>query len=368
MSTIEDAKNQLGELFIIGFNGFELSDDTSAFISQAKIGGVILFAANYDNPAQVTELIRQVQEGRSGLPLWIAVDHEGGKVQRFRKGFTQIPSAETIGKANSPKLTFQISEIMATELRAVGVNLNFCPVADIWTNPKNAVLNTRTYGQTEDQVSKMVTAMVRGHVIQKVQPCIKHFPGHGDTFVDSHFVLPKVNTPIDVLQNRELKPFYKALRSHCSCVMTAHILNPTIDPDFPATLSKKTIQNLLKQQNRASPIIISDDLEMKAITDNYGLADAPRLALEAGCDILIYKTEATARKAYDALLKSLEDNKLDPGIVLEAAKHVRTFKQSALMPYEPPAMTELSTKIGIEEYKKIIEQLESEVRKQMAKI
>src|SRR5581483_6875405 len=140
MSTIEQARKSLGQLFIVGFNGLDLSDETSSFFSQANIGGAILFTPNYENPGQVAELINSVQECRNELPLWIAVDHEGGRVQRFKKPFTRIPEAHLIGEKDSPKLTFDLADMMAKELKAVGVNLNYCPVADIATNPKNPVI------------------------------------------------------------------------------------------------------------------------------------------------------------------------------------------------------------------------------------
>src|SRR5688500_16560618 len=135
MAILDDARKQLGQLFIVGFTGLDLSNDTAAFLSQANIGGVILFAPNYETPGQVAELINQVQECRTDLPLWIGVDHEGGKVQRFRKGFTRVPDAATIGSTGSPKQIFEMAEMIAKELKAVGVNLNFAPVADINTNP-----------------------------------------------------------------------------------------------------------------------------------------------------------------------------------------------------------------------------------------
>jgi beta-N-acetylhexosaminidase len=196
MALLDEAKKRLGELFIVGFAGLELSDDTAAFLSQAGIGGVILFAHNYESPAQVAELINRVQQCRAQLPLWIGVDQEGGRVQRFKKPFTLIPSAEKVAACGSPKLAFELGEMIGKELKAVGVNLNFCPVADINTNPKNPVIGARAYGSDEEQVSKYVTALVRGMLVSKVQPCVKHFPGHGDTSTDSHFALPRVSTSL----------------------------------------------------------------------------------------------------------------------------------------------------------------------------
>jgi beta-N-acetylhexosaminidase len=358
MSSIEQARKALGQLFIIGFDGLDLSDETSSFLSQANIGGVILFAPNYESPGQIAELINAVQECRAEMPFWASVDHEGGRVQRFKKPFTRIPDAATIGASDSPKLAFELAEMMARELKAVGINVNFCPVVDIATNPKNPAIGNRAYAATEDQVSKMISAMVRGHCTQGVQPCVKHFPGHGDTVADSHLTLPRVETPLETLENREFRPFVKAFKSRCAMVMTAHILNPTIDPEFPATLSPKTIRDILRKNLRYTRVVVTDDMEMKAITDNYGAEDAPRLALQAGCDILVYRSEAAARHAYESLVKALEGGKLAPEIIFEAEARVRALKKDSIQPYHPVAIAELGQKIGTEESQALIQRIE----------
>lgn len=359
MSTpLEAAKKALGQMFIVGFEGLDLPDDTSAFFSQANIGGTILFAQNYDSPAQVAELTNQIQECRGELPLWISVDHEGGRVQRFKKGFTPIPPAQILGIQTSPKLVFEVAEIMAQELKAVGINLNFAPVADINTNPKNPVIGNRAFGATEEEVSKMITAIVRGHLTNGVQACIKHFPGHGDTSLDSHTDLPKVETDLATLQNREFKPFQKAFRSHCGLVMTAHILNPKLDPKYPATLSEITLQEHLRKQMRYSRVIVSDDMEMKAITDHFGAEEAPLLAVKAGCDMLIYRSEAAGRKAYAALLNALEDGRLSPDTVLQAEVRIREQKKVIYtQPYKAALVAEVSQKVGNPEHLSIVARL-----------
>lgn len=352
---LEQAKKNLGELFIIGFNGLEMEDDTAAFLSQARIGGVILFAQNYQSPAQVAELINQVQECKTDLPLWVSVDHEGGRVQRFKKGFTRIPDAALIGATGSPKLAYDIGEMIGKELHAVGVNVNYCPITDIATNPKNPVIGNRAYGTTEEVVTKIATGIMRGHLSAGVQPCVKHFPGHGDTSTDSHFILPRVDTSLEVLLEREFKPFIRAFKSHCKWVMTAHVLCPKLDAEFPATLSKKILQEILRGQMRYTGLIISDDLEMKAITDHFGAEEAPRLALEAGCDLLIYRTEAAGRHAYEALIQALDNGKLSPEIILAAAERSRALKKEVLLPYHPVEITKVSQVVGIVEHAALVE-------------
>ena len=360
MPKLKEAKSLLGELFLLGFQGLELGDETSALISQAHIGGVILFKHNYETPAQTAELIQQIQECKTDLPLWIAVDQEGGTVQRFKKPFCILPEAARVARAKSPRLAFELAEMMASELKAVGVNLNFAPVADIQTNPKNPVIGNRSYGTDEETVSRLVTAMVRGHLVSGVQPCVKHFPGHGDTSVDSHFELPTVQTSLEVLRDREFKPFLKAFKSRCNMVMTAHIVNPSIDPEFPATLSKKTLQDVLRGELRYSKLILSDDMEMQAITDHFGADEAPIKAIEAGCDLLLYRTEAAGRRAYQAVLNAMEDGRIKPERIIESAQRSRMIKKETLLPFSPPVVSEVSKVVGIPAHQNLIERLLNE--------
>jgi beta-N-acetylhexosaminidase len=261
------------------------------------------------------------------------------------------------GASDSPKLAFDLYEFMAKELKAVGININFCPVADIQTNPKNPIIGIRAYGTTEERVSKLVTAAVRGHLVAGVQPCVKHFPGHGDTSQDSHLALPKVDTPLELLREREFRPFVRAFKSRCAMVMTAHILNPALDPELPATLSERVLQDILRKELRYTRLIISDDMEMKAITDHYGADEAPLRAIQAGCDLLIYRSEEAGRKAYAALSKALDEERLAPEVVLQAAQRSREIKKESLLPYHPVAVSEISSKIGLPAGQELIAQL-----------
>jgi beta-N-acetylhexosaminidase len=335
MSNKKLAKELLGELFITGIEGHTLTDHDKDFLETHAIGGIILFSKNFQSPPQVASLISTLQTQRNELPLWISVDQEGGRVQRFKNGFTKLPTAEQIGNTNSPKIAFQIAELTAIELAQVGININYSPVADIMTNPNNPVIGDRAFGAQEDTVSKMVTATVRGLLTHGVQPCVKHFPGHGDTELDSHFDLPSVSTPASVLSERELKPFLKAFKSRCSMVMTAHIVNREIDKDWPATLSERTLQGLLRQELKYSRLIISDDMEMKAIVDHFGIEDSSRLAIAAGCDLLIYRTLKGAKIAYLSLLESIDSGKIDPLCIIESAQRSMDLKRQFFNAWRP---------------------------------
>lgn len=350
----------LGEVFVTGVSGLDLSSSSADFLKSKRIGGVILFGANYENPGQVVELIQEIQECKTDLPLWISVDHEGGRVQRFKKAFSKIPEAKKVGDHDSPKLAFDLATGFANELKAVGVNLNFSPVADVQTNPKNPVIGSRAFGSDDELVSKMVSAYVRGHLIAGVQPCLKHFPGHGDTSVDSHFGLPKVETDLETLEAREFKPFLKGIKAKCPFVMSAHVVMKKIDPSVPATLSPKIITGILREKLGFDGLIITDDMEMKAISDHFGIKDAPRLALEAGCNLIIYRSEASTRLAYDALAEAIETGKLDPKFVIDSATRSRKLKKETLLPYKAIEVLEIMQKLCRPELAALIAEVEPE--------
>lgn len=356
-----EIRRLLGKCFFIGFDGLELPSSVAEFIKTNSIGGVTLFANNYENPAQVAELVNSIQALRDGQPLAICVDHEGGKVQRFKKPFTRFPEARLIGDQDSPKLAFDCAAIMAKELKTVGVNIAFAPVADINTNPNNPVIGARSFGDNEERVSKIVSAYVRGFVTHGVHPTVKHFPGHGDTSQDSHFHLPKIKTPLQTLLDRDTKPFLKGFRARCELVMTAHIIVEALEPALPATLSKKILQGLLRDQLRYRGLIISDDMEMKAIADHFGEIDAPLKALEAGVNILLYHTEPAQTRAFEGLLSKLtspEGAEARRGLE-QSAKKLEEFKTKFFGEYKPVYIPEIASVIGSAEHLEMAKKLES---------
>lgn len=358
---LEDALKNLGELFLFGLHSPQLNDETAAFISQAKIGGIIYFAGAYQDPRQLAQLSQDLQGCSNQLPLWLSVDQEGGRVQRFKgNGFTRIPSAYKVAESDSPKRVFEISEIIAKELAACGINLNFYPCADILTQPSNQVIGDRSFGKTEAQVTKMVSAAIRGHLVHQVQVCLKHFPGHGNTIEDSHFHLPSVESSLEELRNREFRPFVKGFKSRCGMVMTSHVINKSIDPDKPATLSKIVLQDILRSELRFTKVIVSDDMEMKAITDHFGVDQAPLLAIEAGCDLIIYRTEEAARHAYEVVRKALESGELPPQRVLESIERIQNLKKETLSEYRPPDVNQVQSKVGTKEHEAVVKPLLNE--------
>lgn len=345
-----EIRKHLGRCLWIGFDGLELPTNVAKFIRENFIGGVSLFSCNYKSPEQVAKLNGQIQAARAPgePPLAIAVDHEGGKVQRFRKPFTHFPEVRVLSEMNSPKLAFECAEIMAKELKAVGVNVIYAPVADINTNPENPIIGRRSFGETEEIVSKMVSAQVRGFVTGGVEPVVKHFPGHGDTSQDSHTHLPRVSTPLQTILDREIKPFIKGFKSHCAFVMTAHIIVDSVDPKVPATLSAKILNELLREQCRFKGFIISDDMEMKAIADHYGPIDAPVDALAAGVDLLLYHTMPAVEAMFEPVLEVLSSAKGARALenLEKSSERFLQFRKEKFSDYKAQSKDQLMKHIG----------------------
>lgn len=343
-------------MFVLGIPGTELSPAASEFLSEYQPGGVIYFAHNFEMPALLAEMSDAIQGTRDkarNLPLFIAVDHEGGRVQRFRKPFTHFPEAAQIGEIGSPKLAFMVAEVMAKELRAVGVNLNFHPVCDIHTRANNPVIGRRAFGSDDETVSRMASAMVRGFVANHVIACVKHFPGHGDTTVDSHVDLPRLDQSWEKLMDRELKPFARAIKSRVDMIMTAHILNASLDPIYPATLSYSTITNGLRKELRYGKLVITDDMTMAAVAQHFGEEDAIALAINAGCDLLLYGNEEKGRRAMDIAFRFLASGRISAEQVEASYIRIKEVKERMLLPY-PGLQIEQVRVIGSEAHQEVL--------------
>lgn len=355
MAKRSELELKLSQMFIVGVPGTELSEPSQEFLRDYQPGGVIYFAQNYETPALVNEMSEAIQATRDEqrkLPLFISVDHEGGKVQRFRKPFTHFPEPVEIGDIGSPKLAFMVAEVMARELKAVGVNVDFHPLCDIHTRANNPVIGRRAFGMDDEVVSRMASAMVRGFVANGVIACAKHFPGHGDTTVDSHFELPKTDVPWDQLMQRELKPFVRVIRSRVDMIMTAHILNRALDPKYPATLSAATIQNGLRKELRYSRLVITDDMQMDAVAKNFGEEEMIALAINAGCDLLLYRHEEKGRKAMDTAFRFLAEGKISAENIEASFARIKEVKDRVLLPYKAPPIDELGI-IGCEAHQEV---------------
>jgi beta-N-acetylhexosaminidase len=351
----------VAELVIMGFSGKTLSAETLAMLKREKPALFILFTApNFESKEQLIALTEELQsrisENGDLLPAIISADQEGGRVQRFRNGFTLLPPALKVGNKKDIALALELAKLQARELFAAGINLNFAPTCDINTNPENPVIGDRAYGDTEKQVSEMIEANVKGHLSEQVHPCLKHFPGHGDTHLDSHESLPFVTTPLELLRTREWIPFKTGLKAGCKFVMSAHIMLPHLDPLFPGTLSSTFLKTYLRGELGFQGAIISDDMEMGAITKNYGKEEAPILALSAGCDLLIYRHEEEALIAIESIKKALKEGRISAQILEASIDRVRAIRKLMAQPRSSGTVESRVNLIGRPESLKFIEQ------------
>ena len=274
-----------------------------------QLGGVTLFAPNIEAPEQVAELAYDLQSLAADLPLWVAVDQEGGRIARLHSPFTEWPAMATLGRSGDEKLAYRFAAALAAELRAVGITLDYAPVLDIHTNPKNPVIGDRALGEDAETVARLGAAVVRGLQENGVAACGKHFPGHGDTSVDSHVELPLIEHSPDRIRRVECVPFREAILNDVAFIMTAHLLIPSLDEERPATLSPRIVRGLLREELGFHGVILSDDLEMKAVADTYTVQDAAVQAVAAGCDgVLICHGDVDLQmRTLEALIHAVED-------------------------------------------------------------
>lgn len=300
-------KEKIGQLIMVGVAGEELTADERGLLGEYPFGGFILFGHNLREPAQIVSLARSLWETASGLPPLIAIDQEGGRVHRLPPPFTHFPSAAVLGRTQNTELAYDAGLATARELSAVGINLNFAPVLDVHSHHAHPVIGDRALAAEPDEVIRLGWEIVRGLREGGVIPCVKHFPGHGGTAKDSHVELPVVEKEIEQLQTTELAPFAHACRSRVEAVMTAHVLYPALDRNFPATLSPRIVGDLLRAELRYDGVVFSDDLEMQAVSGRYTVEDAARLATLAGIDVLLFCHDtARAVAAFEFLLRASE--------------------------------------------------------------
>ncbi len=273
-----------GQLVMVGISGKVLDDTQAAFLRRHRIRAVVLFRGNLGTEEEVRALTAGLREAMGPSAL-IAIDQEGGAVVRATF-LPPPPTAMALGAAGDASLAHDVGAAVSRGLRSVGFNWNFAPVLDVNNNPQNPVIGERSFSANAEEVTRLGAEWMRGALSERVACCVKHFPGHGDTHVDSHRDLPVVDKPREALDTLELAPFY-ALRDQAPAMMTAHIIYPQLDPKYPATLSREILAGLLRGEWHYDGVVITDSLVMKAIHDRYGHDRAAVLALRAGADMVM---------------------------------------------------------------------------------
>jgi beta-N-acetylhexosaminidase len=272
---------------MVGVPGPTLDRATRSFLKAHAVGGVILFRRNVADLGALVALTADLHAISPDRPILVGIDHEGGRVSRLDAPFTQFPSAAVVGRARSPHLAYRQGVAMGEELRSVGIDIDFAPVLDVASNPRNPVIGDRSFGAHPRTVSRLGISLVHGLQRTGVVAVGKHFPGHGDTHVDSHLDLPIVRRSVAELDRVELFPFRRAIQSGVEALMTAHVVFTELDAERPATLSRSISTDLLRERLRFRGVLFSDDLEMKAISDRFAAGEAAIEAIEAGVDWLL---------------------------------------------------------------------------------
>jgi beta-N-acetylhexosaminidase len=354
-------RRDIGQLLIGSLPGTTIPAEMRSLAREFGLGGVILFRRNIEEPEQVAELSYDVQSLAGDLPLWVSVDQEGGRVARLKKPFTVWPPMATLGRSGDEALAHRFAAALAAELRAVGVTLDYAPVLDIHTNPKNPIIGDRALSETADGVARLGAAVIRGLQDSGVAACGKHFPGHGDTSVDSHLELPLVEHPPDRIRRVECVPFEAAIKADVAFIMTAHILVPSLDDERPATLSPRIVTGLLREELGFGGVILSDDLEMKAIAKTWAVPEAAVQAIAAGCDgLLICSGDVELQAAtLEALVRAVEQERIPFKRLEDAQSRLRRAKERFLaQPVASPARRgSLRHVLGCDAHQRIAEEM-----------
>ncbi|MGQ9454720.1 MAG: glycoside hydrolase family 3 protein [Armatimonadota bacterium] len=297
-------------------------------VSKMQVGSIVLHGRNVAPDLRRTiETLNELQS-LSRDPLFIITDQEGGMVARFVDGVTVFASNMALGATGDPAFAYSAAVATARELGAIGVNFNFAPCAEVNNNPEYSIIGTRSYGESPDVVARFTTSAVKGYQESGMIACVKHFPGHGDTAVDSHLALPSVPYPRERLDEVELKPFKAAIDAQVGSIMTAHVLFPALDGSLPSSLSPAIVTGLLRGELGFDGVVVTDCLEMKAIADNFGTPEAAVMAVEAGVDIVLvcHKLD-TQRATREALLKAVRDGRIPESRIDESVARIMALKK-----------------------------------------
>jgi beta-N-acetylhexosaminidase len=322
---------KIGQMLIVGVPGKKITYHTDFIINNYMPGGIILFGYNLGNLEDIKKYLSEIQQRavtKYNIPLFISIDQEGGRVKRITDGVTQFPGNMAFGVADNESFTYDSARITGVELRSLGINMNFAPALDVNNNPLNPVINTRSYGSDVKVVSRLGSAYVKG---LQAAGCIsvgKHFPGHGDTDKDSHLTLPVINHDINRLGKIEFPPFREAINSGLEAIMTAHISFPKIlNDNMPATLSRKFLSEILRGELNFGGVIITDDMEMNAVSKTIDLGDGAVKSILAGADIILVSTHGKSIETISNVIrKAVDDGKIPVNRIDESVKRIIELK------------------------------------------
>lgn len=335
----------LGQKLVFGFHGTSLSSEFKALIRKYKIGNVILFLRNVESADQLRQLcdeIRALILEETGYPPFIIIDQEGGMVSRLPKDAVNVPGAMALAATGNPENARLASEITIRQLKGLGANFNMAPVLDVNSNANNPVIGVRSFGDDPEAVAAFGCASLAPYRGSGVLCCAKHFPGHGDTAVDSHLGLPRVDKTEQELEALELIPFRRAIAQGVPAIMMSHVLFPALEPDgLPCTMSRRMVTGLLREKLGFQGLILTDCMEMLAIQDHFGTANGVVASIQAGVDLVeLSATFDLEQASAQALLEACEAGKLNLDEIQESVARILRYKQQ-LFPETAPALCDL---------------------------
>lgn len=327
-------QSPITQLLVIGFDGTSVDSHVREVLARFRPAGVILFARNWESPEQMRRLTDDLQAEARVLgipPLLIGIDHEGGKIVRMSPPVTRFPGNAALAATGSLELARRQARAMADELLAMGINWDFAPCVDVNSNPKNPVIGPRSFGDNPEVVGAFGVAMIETFQEYGLIACAKHFPGHGDTEVDSHIGLPIVSRPLESLREVELPPFRAAVAAGVASIMTAHIVFPALDPGRPATASKRIISGLLREELGYDGVVVTDAIDMAGFQTSVGVENGVIDCINAGVDLIL---ACNSLELQERVLKALEiahtNSQLDETMVELSTIRIAVLKERFL--------------------------------------
>ena len=330
----------LGQKLVFGFHGKTLPEEFKNLLREYKIGNVILFLRNVESAEQLRALCAEIQslvQEETGYPAFIIIDQEGGMVTRLPQDAVNVPGAMSLAATADPENARLASEITIRQLRGLGANFNMAPVLDVNSNPANPVIGVRSFGDEAERVASLGCAAIAPYAGSGVLCCAKHFPGHGDTAVDSHLGLPRVDKMEEALEQLELIPFRRAIEAGVPAIMMSHVLFPNIEPEqVPCTMSRRMVTGLLKQKLGFRGLILTDCMEMGAIRDYYGTPEGVVASIKAGVDLAeissAFDLELAAAKAVN---EAAERGEFDVEEIRASVEKILCYKKMLAAQAEP---------------------------------
>ncbi len=327
---------KIGQMMLVGFDGLRPPAYLLDWLAAGRVGGVYLFARNVASPAQVAQLVAECRAAAVG-DILVGIDQEGGIVARLREGFSESPGAMALGAARDPDLAEAVAFMLGREMAALGINWTFAPVADIAHQPDNPSVSTRSVGRDKRLVAEIVAAQIRGFQRAGVAATVKHFPGLGNTIVDTHAALAKVRGPLRYLYEEDIYPFRRALQSDVACVMITHVLFEALDSDYPATLSPRVVSALLRDELGFQGAVCTDCMEMNAITDAFGAGESAVLTVLAGVDLPLFShSRSRQEEAFEAVLAAVQSGRIPAERIDAALRRIQKLKCDFPLRSAPP--------------------------------